>query len=115
MQHKKRRWISYLPKVIGVAFWVCFITLCLIQRDKITVDNIVNFTPKSPALAILIILFLYALKGVSMPIYGGILYAASGIIFPLPTAIAVNTAGSIIMTTMPFLIGKHPGASCSTD
>ena len=110
MQHKKRRWLSYLPKTIGVALWVCLIILCLILRDEITLENIVNFTPKNPALAILIILFLYALKGISMPIYGGILYAASGIIFPLPTAIAVNTAGSVIMTTMPFLIGKHLGA-----
>lgn len=109
IQHKKRRWLSYLPKVIGVAFWVCLIILCLIQRDQITVDNIVNFTPKNPFLAACVILLLFALKSVSVVIYGGILYAASGILFPLPAAIAVNLVGSVIMTTIPFLIGKRSG------
>ena len=109
IQHKKRIWISYLPKVIGVAFWVCLIILCLIQRDRITVENIVNFTPKNPFLAVCVILLLFALKSVSMVIYGGILYAASGILFSIPAAIAVNLAGSVIMTTIPFLIGKRSG------
>ncbi len=109
IQHKKRRWLSYLPKVIGVTFWACFIILCLIQRDKITVDNIVNFTPKNPFLAAFVILLLFALKSVSVVIYSGILYAASGILFSLPAAIAVNLAGSVIMTTIPFLIGKRSG------
>lgn len=45
-----------------------------------------------------------------MVIYGGILYVASGILFSLPAAIAVNLAGSVIMTTIPFLIGKRSGA-----
>ena len=97
-------------KIAAVLIWLGAVLCLLMHRDEITVEKIVNFTPKNPALAILIILFLYALKGISMPIYGGILYAASGIIFPLPTAIAVNAAGSVIMTTLPFLIGKHLGA-----
>ena len=109
IQHKKRTWIPYLPKVIGVAFWVGLIILCLIRRDQITVENIVKFTPENPFLAICVILLLFALKSVSVVIYGGILYAASGILFSLPAAIAVNLAGSVIMTTIPFLIGKRSG------
>ena len=109
IQHKKRRWLSYLPKVIGVTFWVGLIILCLIWRDKITVENIVNFTPENPFLAVCVILILFALKSVSVVIYGGILYAASGILFSLPAAITVNLAGSVIMTTIPFLIGKRSG------
>lgn len=34
IQRKERRWLSYLPKVIGAVFWVCLIILCLIQRDQ---------------------------------------------------------------------------------
>ena len=73
-------------KIAAVLIWLGAALCLLMHRDELTVEKIVNFTPKNPALAILIILFLYALKGISMPIYGGILYAASGIIFPLPTA-----------------------------
>ena len=109
IRHKKRTLLSYLPKA-GVAFWLCLIVLCIVQRDKITVDNIVNFTPKNPFLAFCIVMLLFALKSVCVVIYGGILYAACGILFSLPTAIAINIAGSVIMTTIPFLIGKKLGA-----
>ena len=42
---------------------------------------------------------------------GNILYTACGVMFSLPLAIAVNMLGSIIMTTIPFWIGRKGGAS----
>ena len=72
-------------------------------------ENIVNFTPEDPFIAVGVILLLFALKSVSVVIYSGILYAVSGLLFPLPIAIAVNLAGSVVMTTIPFLIGKRSG------
>lgn len=106
----KHSWSSVLPKTIGIAFWVCLVLVCFIYRDEITVESIVNFTPENPVFAICIILMLFALKSVSMVIYGGILYVVSGILFSLPTAIAVNLIGGIIMTSIPFWIGKRSGA-----
>jgi len=55
-------------------------------------------------------LILFALKGVTVVVYGGVLYAASGILFPLPVAICVNLAGTALMTSVPFFIGKKAGA-----
>ena len=54
-------------------------------------------------------LCLFAVKGVSVFIYGGLLYAASGILFPLPLAILVNMVGTVIMTTIPYMIGRRTG------
>ncbi len=90
--------------------WIGIIVLCLIYRDQITVDRIIYYTPDNLSLATAVMLLLFALKGVTVVIYGGILYAASGILFPLPHAIAVNIVGTVLMTTIPFLMGKKAGA-----
>ena len=52
---------------------------------------------------------LFAIKSVSVVIYGGLLYASSGIMFSLPVAILVNTIGTVIMVSIPFFIGKRAG------
>ncbi len=90
-------------------FWLFLIILCFINKDKITVESILSFTPQNQIAAILIMFVLFAVKSVAFFIYGGILYAASGIMFPLPLAIFVNFIGTIIMTSIPFFIGKKAG------
>ena len=99
-----------LRKGIPVFFWAAVILLCFLYRDRITVDNIVNFTPENPVLAVGIMLLLFAFKSVTFVIYGSILYAVNGILFPLPFAILLNMAGSAIMATLPFLIGRRKGS-----
>lgn len=95
---------------IIAVFWIILIVLCFVNRDKITVESILSFTPENTIAAILIMLLLFAVKSVTFFIYGGILYAASGIMFPLPLAVFVNFIGSIIMTSIPFAIGKKAGS-----
>lgn len=90
--------------------WIGIIVLCLIYADQITVERIIYYTPDNLTLATAVMLLLFALKGVTVVIYGGILYAASGTLFPLPHAIAVNIVGTVLMTTIPFLMGKKAGA-----
>ena len=99
-----------LRKGIPVFFWAAVILLCFLYRDRITVENIVNFTPENPVLAVGIMLLLFAFKSVTFVIYGSILYAVNGILFPLPFAILLNMAGSAIMATLPFLIGRRNGS-----
>lgn len=108
-QCAKHSCLSILPQIIGFALWVCLVLVCFIYKDEITVESIVNFTPENPVFAICIILMLFALKSVSVVIYGGILYVVSGILFSLPTAIAVNLIGGMMMTSIPFWIGKRFG------
>ena len=99
-----------LRKGIPVFFWAAVILLCFLYRDRITVENIVNFTPENPVLAVGIMLLLFAFKSVTFVIYGSILYAVNGILFPLPFALLLNMAGSAIMATLPFLIGRRKGS-----
>lgn len=96
-------------KTLVILCWIVLIGICLYFRDQITVERIVSFTPESQVIAALVMLCLFAVKSVSVFIYGGILYAASGILFPLPGAIAVNILGSVVMTTIPYFIGRKAG------
>lgn len=82
---------------------------CIKNRDRFTFDGVLEFTPENPILAAVIMLGLFALKSVNAVIYCGLLYAVCGIIFPLPAAIAINTVGTVIMSAIPYLIGKAEG------
>ena len=56
-------------------------------------------------------LALFALKSLSIVIYSGLLYAANGILFPLPVAILLNLIGTVIMVSLPYQIGRRTGTS----
>lgn len=103
----KARIFTAVKITVMVLFWGGILLLWWKYRKEISVESITNFVPGNIAAAIAVMLLLFALKGVLITVYGGILYAASGILFPLPTALLVNTAGTILMTGVPFFIGKR--------
>ncbi len=109
MKRINEKQIKNVRNAVAVIFWLIIILLCLIYRDEITVDSIVAFTPNNTFVAVLVMLALFVVKSVSIFIYCGLLYAASGILFPLPLAILVNILGSVIMATIPFMIGHNAG------
>ncbi|MBQ6886661.1 MAG: TVP38/TMEM64 family protein [Lachnospiraceae bacterium] len=98
-----------IKKIAIIIFWLLFIIICFLNRERITIENIVSYTPKNIPVAIGVMLLLFSLKSISIVIYGGLLYAASGIMFPLPVAIIVNTVGTVLMVSIPFFIGKKAG------
>ena len=89
--------------------WAAVIVFCWMHRDAVTVDSILRVTPRNVFLAVLFMLGLFALKSLSVVVYCGILYAASGILFPLPLAIAVNLIGTGVMAALPYVLGRHMG------
>ena len=96
-------------KLVALCFYLGVAMLCFVHRDKLTIENIVSYTPENPVLAAAVMLALFVLKGSTVFVNGNILYATCGVLFPLPAAIAVNTAGTVIMTTIPFFIGRRSG------
>lgn len=85
------------------------LVFCILYRDKITADEIVRLTPENQLAAALLMLVLFAVKSFCVFIYCGILYAASGMIFSLPLAFAVNVLGTAVMASIPYFIGKKAG------
>ena len=90
--------------------WLSIIVVCLVKKNEFTLDGILNYTPSQPVLAALVLLALFAVKSLSIFLYSGLLYAASGILFPLPVAIALNIAGTAVMVTIPYWLGKKLGS-----
>lgn len=99
-----------LAEYLLAAVWAAMLAACLLHRDWFTVEGIVHYTPRQPALAVLVMLVLFALKSLSFFIYCGLLYAASGVLFPLPAAIAVNLLGTVVMASVPYALGRRLGS-----
>lgn len=95
----------------GIVLWSVLIIFCAIHRNEMTPEAIAASVSGNPWLAAAVLLAMFALKSVSVFFYAGILYAASGILFPLPIAVLVNLCGTAIMTTLPYCIGRRLGAN----
>ena len=99
-----------LRRLLAVLFWMFLVLICWSRREHLTMEGILNFTPESPVTAVLVMLGLFLLKSITFVIYGNILYAASGILFSLPAAVFLNIAGSAIMASVPYFMGRKAGA-----
>lgn len=105
---------KHTKKILLIAIWAIILLVCIINKDKFTIQNIVELSPSNVVLAVLAIWGLFALKSLSIVIYCGILYAASGLLFPLYISIPVSIVGTAIMTTVPFLLGRRYGIEKAT-
>ncbi len=96
-------------KIITAVLIIIGIIIYLIFGEEITVDNILNMSPRNRIIASIFILILYLIK--SMSIVGSImaLYIASGLIFPLYWAIPLNILGVAIGLTYSYKIGYSSG------
>ncbi|MBQ2546203.1 MAG: hypothetical protein II557_07930, partial [Clostridia bacterium] len=79
------------------------------KNGGLTVEQLVTYKPKNPVAAALGMLGLFALKSVDFIMHSGVLYAASGVMFPLPVALALNIVGAAIMVTPCYFIGRALG------
>ncbi len=94
---------------ISLVLWAGIIVWCIIRRDSITLQTVLDHTPGGALTAIAVLYLFYAFKSVSIVLPVIPLYLAAGILFPLPAAVAVNVGGSAIMVSIPYFIGKRMG------
>ena len=96
--------------VLFTAFICGLLVFCFMSRKQISADQITKFTPTNQIAAAIVMLLLFAMKSFCVFIYCGILYAASGLIFPIPIAVFVNILGTVVMTSIPYWISKNAGS-----
>lgn len=96
---------KYLPFV----FMIFFVLIAALNKDKITVENILEFTPENLLLAGGIILSFYAIKSLAIVFPIAVLYIVSGKLFSVAMAISINIVGLIITLSLPYFIGKISG------
>lgn len=96
-------------KIVLLCVWLVILTACFLNRDRFSVDGVLRYSPRNPLLAAVFMLLLFALKSLSVFIFSGILFAANGILFPLPAAIALNVLGAAVMVSLPYWLGRRLG------
>ena len=75
----------------------------------IGLEDIINFTPENVFGAALMMVVFYGLKSLTVVIPLPLLEVASGLIFSLPVAIAVNSIGIMFCILIPHFVGRSFG------
>ena len=96
-------------RIAVLAVWALAVIFMLTQQGSISLDSIMAFSQENWLIIALVLLSLFALKGIVMMIYAGLLFAASGLLLPLPLAVAVNVLGVAVMVTIPFFLARFIG------
>ena len=103
------RWKWIWGAVLAFA-WTSVVVLFVKSNGNLSVQELLNYQPESTLLALLTMAGLFLLKSVDFLMHSGVLYAANGIMFPLPVALLLNTLGAAIMVTPTYWIGRTMGA-----
>lgn len=98
-------------RILAIAAWTGIILFALLHRRDFTLDGILSYTPESPPLAFAVLMALFALKSLTVVFYAGALYAAGGVLFPLPVAIAAGLCGTLVMALIPYFLARRLGAA----
>lgn len=96
-------------RTILMLVWAAVLLFCLLNKDRFTVDGVLAYTPESAVFSAVFMMLLFALKSISVFVFSGILFAANGILFPLPAAILLNVLGAAIMVSLPYWLGRRLG------
>lgn len=105
--HKYSSIIKLLPFVIIILFTICY----LAYNKEAAIQTIIDYTPETPWLAVLVLLLLYTAKSllVIFPII--ILEIAGGHLFATIPAIIINSIGILIGYILCYWIGHFSGAT----
>lgn len=108
-KNNARNNLIILLRILPILIIVAFTIFLFNYKDALTVEQILNYTPKNLALAIIFILIMYAIKSLSFVFPLSLLMIVSARLFSIPTAIIINIIGTAITISVPYLIGKFSG------
>lgn len=78
----------------------------ILTRGSIGVQELLAWSPENKWLAALAALAAYALKSQTVVVPYALIATAVGLVFDLPAALAVNTLGSVVCISLPYLTGR---------
>ena len=107
--HKYGKWLL----IISAA--VLSIAISIIFFGSITAEDIINHSPSSMALTVVVFIALYAIKSVIMFIPLPVLFISAGVLFPKGWAIVISYTCLTMELTIDWLIGKKMGQTKVVD
>lgn len=112
-QNKSKRRVAALLRSLPFVVCLGFILSYLLFGRDITVETILGYVPASPFWAAVFLLFLHAVKSLSIFFPILILQVVGGFLFPPVVALIVNTLGVIVDAIIPYGIGRTSGKDSS--
>lgn len=114
LRHHKENPMQKKHIPIQTIGYIVFLTIAvllffLFTDGDISVEMLLEFTPKEPLKAAVVLLLLYALKSVTIFFPLLLLEIAAGHLLSPAAAITVNILGLLILLTLPYCIGKAVG------
>lgn len=112
MDNKRQKWVDRLlagAKALPLLLILLVILFFGQNLDKITVEDILRYTPQNLLLAALVLVGAYAVKSLSVVFPLLALYASAGVLFPPPVAILVNLCGCASAPHCPTCSGGWRG------
>ena len=109
MKHSDRPCWLRLAKAAPLVLCAVLLLWFLIAGDGVSVETILSYTPKNPALAACLLLALYGVKSLSIFFPILLLQVAVGHLFPTGVALVVNLLGLVVDLSIPFWIGHASG------
>ncbi len=100
---------KWLWSAAMLCVWATVIWIFLSNHGNLSVQQLLDYTPEEPVKAAFVMLGLFCLKSLDFIMHSGILYAADGVMFPLPAAMALNLVGAAIICTAPYFVGRSLG------
>lgn len=110
-ENTKSNKIIKIIKTLNIFIIFSIILLSVLNYDKLTVENILKYTPDNKVLASFVILLLYVIKSISIVFPSAILYISTGKIFTFYTALLINSLGLLIILSIPYILGRIIGPS----
>lgn len=101
---KIRKLKGYAPVLVMAILAV--VLGVLILCGVLDLNRLMTLVADKPALAVLMALALFALKGVSVVIIYNVLVVAVSLVFPLPEALIVNAVGLAVSLSVSYAIGR---------
>jgi len=102
--------VNKLLKCVPIILLIVLIIVLFPLFKGLEVSDILEYSPESPLLAVLILLGIYCLKAVVVFIPVIILYVSTGIMFPTGWAIALTYFCLFCEMNIGYFIGKHLGS-----
>ncbi|MBO5555547.1 MAG: TVP38/TMEM64 family protein [Oscillospiraceae bacterium] len=106
---RENRLLSWLARLLPLLCMGGLLLWYLKTGHKLTLEDLLHYTPAQPLLAVFFVWLAFALKSLSLVFPVLLLFAVSGRLFPLPMALLVNVVGIAITLSVPYWIGRTAG------
>lgn len=90
-----------------LALFFCGVIWLYPRLHGLDAETILEWVPERPLAAALVLLLLYAAKGLSFFFPLAVLEAVGGLLFPVPQALALNVLGVTVAVSLPYLLGRR--------